>query len=148
MTLNVDGLGAKPLRLSPGVELQSNVLIAGTPYMATYNNSDAALYLHGIGGNPYGIPLGAGMDYWGLSTPSSAFAFPAGQAISRTTYANLFNNVMSTFFGAGDGSTTFNLPDMRGRVAAAADNMGGSAAGRLTAASGMGGGFFYTDRRR
>ena len=36
--------------------------------------------------------------------------------------------------GLGDGSTTFNLPDMRGRVAAGIDDMGGSAAGRLTQA--------------
>jgi microcystin-dependent protein len=63
---------------------------------------------------------------------------PFGQAISRTTYANLFNNVLSTFYGTGDGSTTFNLPDLCGRVLAAADNMGGSAAGRLTSVSGMG----------
>jgi microcystin-dependent protein len=41
--------------------------------------------------------------------------------------------VLSTTYGAGDGSTTFALPDMRGRVAAGLDNMGGSAASRLTA---------------
>jgi microcystin-dependent protein len=56
-----------------------------------------------------------------------------GQAVSRTTYADLFA-VIGTTFGAGDGSTTFNLPDMRGRVAAGKDNMGGTAAGRLTSA--------------
>lgn len=39
----------------------------------------------------------------------------AGAAISRTTYADLFA-VIGTAFGAGDGSTTFNLPDCRGRV--------------------------------
>lgn len=37
------------------------------------------------------------------------------QAVSRTTYANLFA-VIGTTYGAGDGSTTFNVPDMRGRV--------------------------------
>lgn len=59
-----------------------------------------------------------------------------GQAISRTTYATLFT-VLGTTYGVGDGSTTFNLPDLRGRVAAGKDNMGGSAANRLTAASGI-----------
>ena len=39
----------------------------------------------------------------------------AGEAVSRTTYADLFA-VIGTAFGAGDGSTTFNLPDCRGRV--------------------------------
>ena len=38
-----------------------------------------------------------------------------GSAVSRTTYANLFNMVGTTF-GAGNGSTTFNLPDLRGRA--------------------------------
>lgn len=131
MTLDVDGLGAKPLRSSPGVELGSNVLIAGTPYLALYNHAAQAFHLHALGGNAYGIPLGAGMDYWGTTTPSSAFAFPTGQAISRTTYAGLFS-LIGTTYGAGNGTSTFNLPDKRGRVSASADAMGGVAAGRLT----------------
>lgn len=53
-----------------------------------------------------------------------------GQAVSRTTYAPLFTAI-GTAYGAGDGSTTFNLPDMRGRVAAGKDDMGGAAASRL-----------------
>lgn len=116
VTLNVDGLGAKPLRSSPNVELQSNVLISGTPYVAVYNNSDAAFYLYGNLGN-CGMPLAAGMDYWGSTAPSSAFAFPTGQVISRTTYAALFA-LIGTTYGTGDGSTTFNLPDKTGRVSA------------------------------
>ena len=67
--------------------------------------------------NPYNVPLAAGMDYWGSTTPNSAFAFPAGQAISRTTYATLFA-IIGTTYGAGDGSSTFNLPDKTGRVSA------------------------------
>jgi microcystin-dependent protein len=114
-TLNVDSLGAKPLRTSPGVELQSNVLIAGTPYCATYNSSDAVWYLHGFFGNPYNVPLGAGMDYWGATAPNSAFAFPAGQLLSRATYAALFT-LIGTTYGAGDGSTNFALPDKTGRA--------------------------------
>src|SRR6266550_5491033 len=39
---------------------------------------------------------------------------------------------MSTTYGIGDGSTTFNLPDLRGRTIAGKDDMGGSAASRLT----------------
>ncbi|HEY7845769.1 MAG TPA: phage terminase large subunit, partial [Bradyrhizobium sp.] len=71
--------------------------------------------------NPYNIPLGAGLDYWGSTTPNSSFAFPSGQAISRTTYVALFA-LVGTTYGAGDGSTTFNLPDKRGRVSAATDD--------------------------
>jgi microcystin-dependent protein len=53
-----------------------------------------------------------------------------GQAVSRTIYAALFA-VISTTYGTGDGSTTFNLPDLRGRSIFGIDNMGGSDAGRL-----------------
>jgi microcystin-dependent protein len=40
--------------------------------------------------------------------------------------------VIGTTYGSGDGSTTFNLPDLRGRVIAGEDDMGGTAANRLT----------------
>jgi microcystin-dependent protein len=60
-----------------------------------------------------------------------------GQEISRTTYSALFT-VVSTTYGVGDGSTTFNLPDLRGRVPAGLDNMGGSDAGRLSLANTLG----------
>jgi microcystin-dependent protein len=130
-TLNVDGLGAKALAFGPNFFLQSGVLIQGTPYVASYNNADQNWYLQGGFANPYGIPLGGMMPYIGSSTPSSAFVLPFGQAISRTIYATLFS-LAGTTFGAGDGSTTFNVPDLRGRSVFGLDNMGGSAAGRVT----------------
>ena len=120
VTLNVDSLGARPLRSAPSTELPAGTLIQGTPYVAVYNNSDAAFYLQSFYGNPYNVPLGAGLDYWGATAPNSAFVIPTGQAISRTTYASLFS-LFSTTYGAGDGSTTFNLPDRRGRVSAQLD---------------------------
>lgn len=76
------------------------------------------------------MPVGAGMDFWGTTLPSGKWLFAAGQAISRTTYSALFA-LIGTTYGAGDGSTTFNIPDKRGRVTAALDNMGGTAANRL-----------------
>lgn len=131
VTLNVDSLGAKPLRSAPSTELPAGVLIQGTPYLALYNNSDAAFYLHGFFGNPYGIPIGASVDFWGATAPNSSFVLAYGQAVSRTTYATLFS-LFGTTYGAGDGTTTFNVPDCRGRVIAGKDDMGGSAASRLT----------------
>lgn len=117
VTLNVDGLGAKPLRSAPAVDLPSGTLILGSPYVALYNNSDAAWYLQNFYINPYQVPLGGMMDYIGASAPNSAFVLPIGQAISRTTYATLFS-LVSTTYGVGDGSTTFNVPDLTGRVTA------------------------------
>jgi microcystin-dependent protein len=123
----------KPLRSAPNTELLAGTIIQGTPYVAVYNNADGAFYLRGFFGSPYNIPLGAGLDYWGPTTPNSSFAFPTGQAISRTTYASLFA-LIGTTYGTGDGSTTFNLPDKTGRVSA----MKEASATRLTS-GGFGG---------
>jgi microcystin-dependent protein len=131
VTLNVDGLGAKPLRSSPSVDLPAGVLVQGTPYVALYNSSDAAFYIHGFYSSPYTVPVGAVIDFTGSSAPNSNFVLPYGQAVSRTTYATYFAMV-STTYGSGDGSTTFNVPDLRGRVVAGKDDMGGSAASVLT----------------
>lgn len=132
VTMTVDGFANLPLRASPGKELPAGVLVAGTPYSATYNASDGALYLHSFyGASPYLIPLGSVLDFIGSAVPNSSFAFPFGQAISRTTYAPLYALIGNTY-GAGDGASTFNLPDIRGRVVAAKDDMGGNSAFRLT----------------
>lgn len=61
-----------------------------------------------------GAPIGVGMDYFGTTAPTD-WMFADGSAISRTTYAELFA-IIGTTYGAGDGSTTFNLPDKRERV--------------------------------
>lgn len=132
-TLSVDGLTAKKIRFTTGADIQDGVLIAGTPYTATYYASVGEFILHDIAGALWMCPVGAGFDYWGATAPTAHFAFPSGQAISRTTYSTLFS-LMGTTQGAGDGSTTFNLPDKRGRVSISKDNMNGSAAGRVTTA--------------
>lgn len=133
VTLNVDSLGAKPLRSAPSTELTAGVLVEGTPYLAVYNNSDSAWYLHGFYGNPYIIPIGGFLPYGGSTAPNSSFVLPYGQAISRTTYSSLFS-LFSTTYGTGDGSTTFNVPDLRGRIPVGKDDMGGVAASRVTSA--------------
>lgn len=78
-------------------------------------------------------PTGAIIWYAGSSAPSG-YLLCYGQAVSRTTYSALFA-VVSTTYGSGDGSTTFNVPDVRGRVALGKDDMGGSAASRVTSSS-------------
>jgi microcystin-dependent protein len=133
VTMTVDGFANLPVRTAPGVELPAGLLVAGTPYVALYNNTDHSLYLQGLFGNPYNVPIGGMMDFIGPTAPNSSFVLPFGQAISRTTYGTLYSMVGTTF-GVGDGTTTFNVPDLRGRVVAGADGMGGSLAGRLNAA--------------
>lgn len=56
-------------------------------------------------------PVGAIISYGGSTAPSG-WLLCQGQAVSRTTYADLFKAI-GTAFGSGDGSTTFNVPDLR-----------------------------------
>lgn len=86
-----------------------------------------------------GLPsalVGTVLDFAG-ATPPEGFLLCYGQEVSRETYAALFG-VIGVTYGEGDGSTTFNLPDLRGRVVAGKDNMGGISMDRLTNNSGAG----------
>jgi len=83
-----------------------------------------------LGGGQGGVPVGAVL-VWSTATAPTGYTLCDGSAISRTTFADLFA-VVSTTFGIGDGSTTFNVPDMRGRLPVGKDNLGGSSANRVT----------------
>lgn len=76
------------------------------------------------------VPPGSVWAYGGTSAPSG-WLLCDGSAISRATYSALFTAI-STTYGAGDTTTTFNIPDIRGRVIAGQDDMGGTSANRLT----------------
>ncbi|MAH07776.1 hypothetical protein CMI38_06020 [Candidatus Pacearchaeota archaeon] len=52
---------------------------------------------------------------WGKSTAPVGYLLCDGTAVSRTTYADLFA-IISTTYGAGNGSTTFNVPDLQGKM--------------------------------
>ena len=117
------------LMVHNGTSLQN--LSAGSDGQVLQANSAASVgveWAEPSGGE--GVPIGSVMSYAGSSAPSG-WLLMYGQAISRTAYADLFA-VLGTTYGNGDGSTTFNLPDLRGRVVAGLDNMGGSSSNRLT----------------
>jgi microcystin-dependent protein len=76
------------------------------------------------------VPIGAIM-IWTTDTAPDGWLLCYGQAISRNVYAGLYNIIGETF-GAGDSSTTFNVPDLRGRFPLGRDNMGGTSANRVT----------------
>lgn len=65
----------------------------------------------------YRVPAGAVLPYAGSTLPSGGYLWPDGSAVSRTTYADLYSAIGTTY-GVGDGSTTFNLPNTSGRVLA------------------------------
>lgn len=63
---------------------------------------------------PIGFPTG-GIMAWPITSVPGDFLECNGALISRTTYANLFATI-STAYGVGDGSTTFGIPDLRGKA--------------------------------
>ena len=77
---------------------------------------------------PETVPAGS-VIYVGQSTAPTGYLKANGAAVSRTTYAALFSAVGTTF-GAGDGSTTFNLPDLRGEFPRGWDDGRGIDSGR------------------
>jgi microcystin-dependent protein len=128
-TLNVNALGAIPLQYySSGAwrAVPANLFDTDTICPVAYTAAAGAYRLLMVGRGETGdvIPTAR-------STAPAGHLMCYGQAISRTAYAGLFA-ALGGQYGTGDGSTTFNLPDLRGRVAAGKDDMGGSAANRIT----------------
>lgn len=69
------------------------------------------------------MPAGAIVSYGGSTAPTG-WLLCDGSAVSRTTYSKLFS-IIGTTFGSGDGSTTFTLPDLRGRFPLGVDGTAG-----------------------
>lgn len=84
------------------------------------------------------VPTGGLMPYAGATAPDQ-FLLCDGQAVSRTTYADLFA-VIGTAYGVGNGTTTFNVPNLMGRVpmgAGTGAQNGGSGSGAISGGTAM-----------
>jgi len=73
-----------------------------------------------VGGTSVVTPAGAIIQYAGSSAPTG-WLLADGSAVSRTTYATLFTAI-STTYGVGDGSTTFNVPNLKGKIPVGRDS--------------------------
>ena len=82
---------------------------------------------------PTAVPSGT-VHLFATTTAPSGYLECDGSAVSRTTYADLFA-VIGTTWGAGNGSTTFNLPDLRGEFVRGWDNGRGVDSSRSFASS-------------
>jgi microcystin-dependent protein len=82
--------------------------------LTTPATGDALTYNGSVWVNTPGMPSGSITQFAGASAPAGWLSCD-GTTVSRTTYAALFA-VIGTTYGAGDGSTTFTLPNMKGRV--------------------------------
>ena len=122
--------------VSGAAKFSSTVTVSGAAtFSSTVTVVGAAVFKSNvsIGGTLTGggaIPSGTLLPYAGATAPTG-YLLSFGQAISRSTYADLFSAI-STTYGVGDGSSTFNVPDLRGRAVAGQDDMGGTSANRLT----------------
>ena len=81
------------------------------------------------------LPFLAGqVCFFGMTTAPNGFLKCNGAAVSRTTYDVLFAAIGETF-GVGDGSTTFNVPDLRGEFLRSLDDGAGIDTGRTLASA-------------
>jgi len=119
------GPGAAPVVSVLGLPLTGGELQQGMVVEFFWNGASYNLQQPTV----QGVPTGMMAPFAGNIAPAG-WQLCNGQAVSRTAFAALFT-VIGIAYGGGDGVNTFNLPDMRGRVAAALD--GG--AGRLTTAT-------------
>lgn len=78
-----------------------------------------------------GNPSGTLIHWAGPGNTPPGYLIADGSGVSRSTYADLFTAIGTTY-GVGDGTNTFQLPDLRGRVMAAVDNQGGNDNAQLT----------------
>jgi microcystin-dependent protein len=75
------------------------------------------------GGGGGGSAITGEVKIWTTASAPTGYLLCNGAAVSRSTYTSLFA-VIGTTYGAGNGSTTFNVPDFRGRVPAGVDGVG------------------------
>lgn len=108
-TVNVNGLGAKDIKIG-GADPTDTDLDTDRVYILMYDGTNFEVL------NPKAQTPTGSMQMYGGATAPSGFLLCDGSAVSRTTYAALFAVIADTY-GAGNGTTTFNVPDMRGRVA-------------------------------
>ena len=111
-----DLVETNPLGTDPVSQGDDHIRLIKSILKSQFPNLDAAVTATPDELNSGGVPTGSIIALGGPTPPTGWLACD-GTAISRTTYADLFN-VIGTGWGAGDGSTTFNLPDLAGRVLA------------------------------
>ena len=115
----------------PAIDVfKSNVAFGGiynedeSEYQAQFKkavNFYGGIYKNGVEIGGESLPIGSMIPFGSQENIPSNWKVCDGSAISRETYAELFD-VIGTSYGAGDGSTTFNLPDKRGRVSVGLDS--------------------------
>jgi len=126
---NADGDAVDSGLSASGADASVITGTAGTSGNYASWNADGDLVDSGVAAGPAAsVPSGA-VTAFAMNTAPSGWLECDGSAVSRSTYSDLFTAI-STTFGVGDGSTTFNLPDLRGEFIRGWDNTRGVDSGR------------------
>lgn len=105
---------------STGVNPTQNTLYIDSTNKSTYFYDGSDLISVGGGAGGESLKIGTIVPFAGSTIPDGYLTCD-GTAVSRTTYSDLFA-VIGTTYGSGDGSTTFNLPNLKGRVPVGLDS--------------------------
>lgn len=89
-----------------------------------------------------GVPTGTVLSFAGATAPTN-YLLCNGQAVSRTAYADLFN-VIGTTYGKGDGSTTFNVPNLVDKFVEGGSTSGATKSAGLPNIEGTAGVYLWT----
>jgi len=139
-TIEVDATGGYLKVPSNGIgtnQLSSDASVDANRAVGTNHIKDGAVTAAKLDSAAVSVlmPTGSILPYAGSSAPTGYLLCDGSAQARQVNSVNtpLFT-VLGTTYGVGDGSTTFNIPDLRGRVIAGQDDMGGSSANRLTTA--------------
>jgi len=136
---------AGPLKTTTGSSSTPAIFPNGNPGVGIHFANGKVNFVGAVSGVRY---IGELIPWTMLSAPTLT-VFPDGRTLSRASYPDLWSKAQTeiaagnTFYNNGNGTTTFGIGDVRGRVIAAMDDLGGSDSGRNssahTAATTMGG---------
>ena len=140
----LDVVNGLPIRLqdssgSPFVSLKSPSALSGNVALTLPSSITNGGFLQTDGSGNLSFQIVAGVPSgsvfcMAVATVPSGYLECNGAAVSRTTYAALFA-IIGTNYGTGNGSSTFNLPDLRGEFIRGFDNGRGADSGRSIASS-------------
>ena len=129
-TIDINGTGAKPFKQSDSTGALVNAVTFAGQIVDVVSNGTAWVMLDAV----YQASDAGLIAFFASNSAPTGYLKANGAAISRASYATLFTAIGTTF-GAGNGSTTFNLPDLRGEFIRGWDDGRGTDAARIFGSS-------------
>jgi microcystin-dependent protein len=132
----VNGVITGTFSVQGSQKIQNGNLVIQNGTLSVISNSnqidiiDGVIYINGVALDT--TPPGS-VIYFAATTPPSGYLKADGSAVSRSAYSRLFSAIGTTW-GVGNGSTTFNLPDLRGEFIRGFDDGRGLDSGRVFSA--------------